>query len=232
MKKQRHYFADKGLSSQSFLIVMHVMWELDHKESWALKIWWFWTVVLEKTVESLLDCKEIKPVNPKGPQPWIFIERTDIEAEAPILGPSDAKNRLTEKDPDAGKDWRQEEKGRTEDEIAGWHPSLSGHEFAQASGVGDWQGSLACCSHCGCKDSDTTERLNCTELDFSPPGSSVHGISKQNYWSKLSFFPSGDLPSPGIKPASCISCIDRQLLYYAATLARTKSSATVSVIGN
>ena len=105
------------------------MWESDHKESWALKNWCFWTVVLEKTLESPLDCKEITPVHPKGNQPWIFIGRTDAEAETPILWPPDAKNWLIGKDPDAGKDWRQEEKGMTEDEMVGWHHRLNGHEF-------------------------------------------------------------------------------------------------------
>ena len=122
-KKQRHYFASKGLSSQSCgFSSSHVwMWELDYKESWALKNWCFWTVVLEKTFESLLDCKEIQPVHPKGNQSWLFIGRTDAEAETPILWPPDSKNWLTRKDPDAGKDWRQEEKGMTEDEMVGWH---------------------------------------------------------------------------------------------------------------
>ena len=100
-----------------------------HKESWVLKNWWFWTVVLEKTLESPLDCKEIKPVNPKENQPWIFIGRTDAEAEAPILWPPDAKNWLTGKGLDAGKDWRQKEKGMTEDEMVGWDHWLNGHEF-------------------------------------------------------------------------------------------------------
>ena len=122
--------------------------------------WCFWTVVLEKTLESPLDCKEIKPVIPKGNQCWIFIGRTDVEAEAPILWPPDAKNWFTGKDPDAGKDWRQEKKGTTEDEMAGWHHWLDGHEFEQALGVGDGQGSLACCSLWGCKELDTTEGLN------------------------------------------------------------------------
>ena len=108
--------------------------------------WCFWTVVLEKTLESPLDCKEIKPVNPKGTQSWIFIRSTDAEAEAPILWPPDAKNWLIGKDPDAGQDWRQEEKEMTEDEMVGWYHQLNGHEFEQASGVGDGQGSLACCS--------------------------------------------------------------------------------------
>ena len=105
------------------------MWELDYKESWALKNWCFWTVVLEKTLESPLGCKKIKPVNPKGNQSWIFIGRTDAEAETPILWPSDVKNWLIGKDPDAGKDWRQEEKEMIEDEMVGWHHGLNGHEF-------------------------------------------------------------------------------------------------------
>ena len=120
------------------------MWELDHKEGWAPKNWCFWTVVLEKTLESSLDCKEIKPVNPKGNQPWIFIGRSDAEAEAPILWPPDAKNWLFGKDPGARKDWRQEEKGMTEDGMVGWHHQLNGHGFEQVLGVGDGQGGLAC----------------------------------------------------------------------------------------
>ena len=118
------------------------MWELDHKEAWVLKNWCFWTVELEKTLESPLDCKEIKPITPKGNQPWIFIGRTDAEAEAPILWPPDAKSWLVGKDPDAGKDWRWEEKGMTEDEIVGWHHQLSGHDFEQAPGDGEGQDSL------------------------------------------------------------------------------------------
>ena len=116
--------------------------------------------MLEKTLESPLDCKEIKPVNPKGNQSWIFIRRTDAEAETPILWLPDAKNWLIGKDPDAGKDWRQEEKGMMEDEMVGWHHWLDGHEFEQAPGVGDGQGSLACCSPWDHKESDMTERLN------------------------------------------------------------------------
>ena len=112
---------------------------------WATKNLCFWTVVLEKTLESPLDCKEIQPVHPKGNQSWILIGRTDAEAETPILRPPDVKNWLTGKDPDAGKDWRQEEKGTTEDEMVGWHHQLEGHEFEQAPGVDDGQGSLACC---------------------------------------------------------------------------------------
>ena len=165
IKKQRHYFADKGPSSQSYgFSHSHVlMWESDYKESWAPKNRCFWTVVLEKTPESPLDCKEIQPVHPKGNQSWIFIGRTDAEAETPILWPPEAKNWLIWKDPDAGKDWRQEEKGMTEDETVGWNYWLYGHEFEQALGVGDGQGSLSCCSPWDHKESDTTERLNWTE---------------------------------------------------------------------
>ena len=120
------------------------MWELDHKENWAPKNWCFWTVVLEKTLESPLDCKEIQPVNPKGNKSWIFTGRPDAEAEALILWPPDSKSQLIGKDPDAGKDWRQEEKGITEHEMIGWHHRLDGHDFEQALGDGDGQGSLVC----------------------------------------------------------------------------------------
>ena len=130
-----------------------------HKEGRALKNWCFWTVVLEKTLESPLNSKDIKQVNPKGNQSCIFIGRTDAEAETLILCPPDAKNRLIRKDPDAGKDWRQK-KGTTEDEMVGWHHWLDGHEFEQAPGVGDAQGSLACCSLWSRTDLDMTERLN------------------------------------------------------------------------
>jgi len=133
IKKLRHYFADKGPSSQScgFTSSYVWIWELDHKKSWDPKNWCFWTVVLEKILESSLDFKEIKPVNPKGNQSWIFIGMTDAEAETPILWPPDGKNRFTGKDPDAGQDWRQEEKGTTEDEIIGWHHQVNGHELSK-----------------------------------------------------------------------------------------------------
>ena len=134
--------------------------KLDHKESWAPKNGCFWAVVLKKTLESPLDCKEIQPVNPKENHSWIFIRRTDAEVETPMLWPPDVKNWLIGKDPDAGKDWGQEEKGTTEDEMIGWHQSLNGHEFEWVPGVHDGQGSLACCSPRGCKESDTTKRLN------------------------------------------------------------------------
>ena len=130
IQKQRYYFVNKGLSSQGYgFSGSHVlMWELDYKESLVPKNWCFWTVVLEKTLESLLDDKEIQPVHPKGNQSWIFIGRTDVEAEIPILRPPDVKSWLVWKDPDAGKDWGQE-KGMTEDEMAGWHHQLTGDEF-------------------------------------------------------------------------------------------------------
>ena len=127
--------------------------------------WCLWTVVLEKTPESPLACKEIQPVHPKGNQSWIFIGRTDAVAEIPTLWPPDEKNWLSGKDPDAGKDWRQEKRA-TEDEMIGWHHQLSGHEFEQAPGIGDGQESLACCSPWGCKESNTTKQLNWTELRF------------------------------------------------------------------
>ena len=131
IKKQRHYFVNKGSSNQSCgFSSSHVrMWELDYKESWVLKNWCFWTVVLEKTLESPLDCKEIQPVHTKGNQSWIFTGGTDAEAETPTLWPPDAKNWLIRKDPDAGKDWRWEEKGMIEDEMVGRHHRLDGHEF-------------------------------------------------------------------------------------------------------
>ena len=126
-----HYFTNKGSSSHGYgFSSSHVwMWKLDCKESWVQKNWCFWTVVLEKTLESPLNCKEIQPVHPKGNQSWVFTERTDIKAETPVLQPLDAKSWLIWKDPDAGKDWGQEEKGKTEDEMIGWHHQLNGHEF-------------------------------------------------------------------------------------------------------
>ena len=152
--------ADKGPPSQGYGFCSgHVwMWELDYKESSVMKNWCFWTVVLEKTLGSPLDCKEIQPVHPKGNQSWILTGRTDPEAETRILWPPDSKSWLIWKDPDAGKDWRREEKGTTEDERVGWHHRLNGHEFEQAPGVGDGQGGLECCSPRGCKESDTTEQ--------------------------------------------------------------------------
>ena len=136
------------------------MWELGHKESWVPKNWCFWTRVLEKAHESILDCKEIKSVNPKGNQSWIFIGRTNAKAETPILWPPDAKNLLIGKDSDGGKVWRLEEKGMTEDEMVGCHHQLNGHEFQWVPGVGDGQGGLTCCSRWNPKESDMTEQFN------------------------------------------------------------------------
>ena len=138
-------------------------------ESWTIekaerrRIWCFWTVVLEKTLESPLDCKEIQPVHPKGDQSWVFIGRTDAEAETPILWPPDVKSWLIWKDPDAGKDWGLEEKGTTKDEMVGWHHWFDGHRFGWIPGVGDGQGGLACWDSWGRKESDTTEQLNWTD---------------------------------------------------------------------
>ena len=151
---------------------MKTLWQVDNhflggsctqfQESWAAKNWCFWTMVLEKTLESPLDCKEIQPVHPKGEQACVFIGRTD-GSWTPILCPPDAMSWLICKDPDARKDWRQE-KGTTEDEMVGWYHRLNGHGFGWTSGVGDWQGGLACCSPWSRKESDMTERLNWTEL--------------------------------------------------------------------
>ena len=139
------------------------MWELDNKKGWVPKNWCLQTVVLEKTLESPLDRKEIQPVNPKRNQAWIFIGRTDAEAEVPILRPPDVKNCLIWGEPDAGKDWRQEEKGTTEDEGVGWHQWLNGLEFEQTLGDGEGQGSLACGSPWGHKELDMTEQLSNTK---------------------------------------------------------------------
>ena len=130
IKTQRHYFADKGLSSQSYGFSSRHVWmrELDHKVNWAPKNWCCWTAELEKTLESPLDCKEIQPVHPKGDQSWVFIGRTDAEAETPVCWPPDTKSWLIWKDPDAGKDWRQEKKGTTEDEMVGWHHQVNEFE--------------------------------------------------------------------------------------------------------
>ena len=165
IKEQRHHFPNKGPYSQGYVLSStHVqMLELDHKEGWVSKNSCFRTMMSEKTLESPFDT-EIKPVNPKGNQPWIFIGRTDTEAEAPLLWPPDLKIHLIGNVPDAGKDWRQEEKGVTEDEMVGWHHRLNGCE--QTPGDSEGQGSLACCSPWGCKELDTTERWNWTELNL------------------------------------------------------------------
>ena len=136
------------------------MLELDCEESWVPKNWCFGTVVLEKTLESPLDCKEIQPVHPKGDKSWVFIGRTDAKAETPILWRPHAKSWLVWVDPDAGRDWGQEEKGATEDEMAGWHHRLDGHGFGWTQGAGDGKGGLACYNSWGCKESDPTEQMN------------------------------------------------------------------------
>ena len=164
LKSRNITLPTKSISQSYCFSSSHVwMWELDYKESWPLKNWCFWTVVLEKTLKSPLDCKEIQPVHPKGNQSWVFIGRTNVEAETPIFWPPDAKSWLIWKDPDAGKDWRQEETWTTEDEMVGWYHWLNGHGFGQALGVGDGQGGLVCCSPWDPKESDSTEQLNWTD---------------------------------------------------------------------
>ena len=156
LKKKRHHFANKGPYSQSYgFSSSHTwMWELDHKEGWVPKNWSFQTLVLEKTLESPLNSKETKPVNPKGNQPWIFIGKTGAEAEVPIIG-CRCEEPTRWKRPYAGKDWGQEEKGATEDAMVGWHHHLNGHEFEQAPGDGG-QGSLVCCSPWSHRELDMT----------------------------------------------------------------------------
>ena len=138
-----------------------------HLNCWAPKNWCFWTVVLEKTLESPLDCRKMQPVPSKGDQSWVFFGRTDAKAETPILWLPHEKNWLIGKDSDAGRGWGQEEKGTTEDEMAGWHHRLDGCEFEWTPGVGDGQGGLVCCSSWGHKESDTTEQLNWTERQIN-----------------------------------------------------------------
>ena len=162
--KQRYYFANKVslVKVMVFTVVMYgcESWTI----TWVLKNWCFWTVVLEKTLESPLDCKEIQPVHPKGEQSWLFIGGTDVEAITPILWPPDVESWLIWMDPDAGKDWGQEEKDVTDDEMVGWHYRLNGHEFEWTPGVGDGQGGLVCCDSWSRKELDTTGWLNWTDL--------------------------------------------------------------------
>ena len=166
IQKQRHYFANKGPSSQGYgFSCGHVwMWELNCEESRAPKNWCFWTVVLEKTPESLLDCKEIQTVRSEGDQPWDLFGRNDAKAETPVLRPLHEKSWFIGKDSDTGRDWGQEEKGLTEDEMVGWHHWLDGCESEWTPGVGGGQGGMVCCDSWGRKESDTTEWLNWTEL--------------------------------------------------------------------
>ena len=165
IKKERHYFVNKGPSSQGYgFSSSHVwMWELDCEESWAQKNWCFWTIVLEKTLESPLNCKEIQPDYPKGDQSWVFIGRTDVEAETPILWPPDTKGWLIWKDLDAGKDWGQEEKGTTEDEMVGWHHWLNGRGLCGLRELVMDREAWHATVH-GVTESDTTEWLNWMEL--------------------------------------------------------------------
>ena len=171
MWKSKHMTCKQTPYNQSygFLVVMY-RYELDHKQGWALKNWCFQTIVLEKTLESPLDSKEIKPVHPKGNQSWIFIGRTDAEAEAPILWPPDARSWLIGKDPDAGKDWRQKEKVTTEDEMVGWHHWLNGHEFEETPGGSEGPGSLVCCSPWVHKESWLSDW---TELNWTTAPSTI-----------------------------------------------------------
>ena len=178
-------FSSKGLSSQGYGFSSgHLwMWELDCEESWAMKNWCFWTMVLEKALESPLDCKEIQPVHSEGDQSWVFFGRNDAKAETPVLRPPHAKNWLIGKDSDAGRDWGQEEKGTTEDGMAGWHHRLNGREFEWTLGVGDGQGGLLFCNSWGRRESDMIEWLNWTELGEI----SKHWIfipNARNQWSK------------------------------------------------
>ena len=182
IEKQGHYFANKDPSSQSFgFSSNHVwMWELDYKESWAPKNWRFWTVVLEKTPESPLGNKEIQPVHPKGDQSWVFTGRTDVEAETPVLWPPDVKSWVIWKNPDAGNDWRWEEKGTTEDEMIGWPHQLNEPKFEQTLGDSEGQGNLACCSPWGCKELYTTEQLNWSKKKTEPLLDSS-GVKEDNF---------------------------------------------------
>ena len=166
LKFSKLCFFKAKFSSQSYgFFSSHVwMWELDYEEGQVPKNWCFWTVVLEKTLESPLDCKEIQPVHSEGDQPWDFFGRNEAKAETPVLWPPHAKSWLIGKDSDDGRDWGQEEKGTTEDEMVGWHHWLDGCESEWTPGVGDEQGGLACCDSWGCKELDTTEWLNWIEL--------------------------------------------------------------------
>ena len=189
--KAETLLANKGPSSQGYGFSSgHVwMWDLDCEEGWALKNWCLWIVVLEKTLESPMDCKEIQPVHSEGDQSWVFFGRTHAEAEAPVLWPPHAKSWLIGKDSDARRDWWQEEKGMTEDEMAGWHHRIDGREFEWTPRVGDGQGGLACCNSWGRKELDTTERLNWTELkDFSPLTSGIYWYCKAYCQSNYYFF--------------------------------------------
>ena len=194
------------------------MWELDHREVWAPKNSCFWTVVLEKTLESPLDSKGIQPVNPKGNQSWIFIGKM-LKLKLQYFGHLLSRTDSLEKTLMLGKIEGRRRRGTSEDEIVGWHHWLDGHDFEQALGVSDGQRGLACCSPWGCKKLDMTERLNCVQLFVTPwavacQASLSMGFSRQEYWSRLPRPPPGNLPDPVIKPVSPASLLHcRQILY-------------------
>ena len=223
IKKQRHYSANKGLFSQGygFSSGQVWVWELDYKESWAPKNWCFWTVVLEKTLEGPLDNKEIQPVQPKGNQSWIFIGRTDVEAETPILWPPDANSWLIGKDPDAWRDWGREEKGMTEDEMVGWHHRLDGRGFGWTPGVGDGQRTLHAAVHGVAKSrtrlSDWTElnwiSKNKEDISLHPGGKyKIPNQDPKLYWCQT--YPHQTPGNNGVKSSKSRrrESIDRQLL--------------------
>ena len=227
--KSRDYFANKGQSSQSCgFSSSHVwMWELDYKESWALKNWCFSTMVLENTLESPLDCKEIQPVHPKGDQSWIFIGRT--EAETPILWPPDVKSWPTGKDPDAGKDWGQEEKGRAEDEMVGWHHPLNGHGFGWTLGAGDGQGGLACCGSWGCRvRHNWVTELNWIVVIGQNLWLSAPALQESRSWVSLSR--ASTHPSPEQSPASSAAAAPVLLLSGAPCWDGWDSRLTASLV--
>ena len=192
------------------------MLELDCKESWVPKNWCFWTVVLEKTLESPLDCKEMQPVHSKGDQPWDFFGRNDAKAETPVLWPPHAKSWLIGKDSDAGRDWGQEEKRTTEDEMVGWHHRLDGHEFEWTPGVGDGQGGLVCCDSWGCKELDMTEWLNWTELNWGVL-MLIHIIlivqEEEEGWMLCSWLLTARLVLFLLEPSCSQNCINQDFLF-------------------
>ena len=186
------------------------MWELDCEEGWVPKNWCFWTVVLEKTLESPLDCKQIQPVHSEGVQPWDFFGGNDAEAETLVLWPSHVKSWLIGEDSDAGRDWGQEEKGTTEDEMAGWHHWLDGCKSECTLGVGDGQGGLACCDSWGRKESDTTEWLNWTEL--IPVGCLTTNSPEKYIFEKMFWFSAYDVCHGVNTPTLLISSYQRDSL--------------------
>ena len=184
------------------------MWELNCEESWVPKNWCFWTVVLEKTPESPLDCKDIHPVHSKGDRSWVFFGRSDAEAETPVLWPPHAKGWLIGKDCDAGRDWGQEEHGTTEDEMTGWHHWLDGRESEWTLGVGDGQGGLECCDSWGRKQSDTTEWLNWTEGILFSVNGCINLLSHQQYRRGKRHRFNSLVESKSLEPKAYVRCRD------------------------